>query len=300
MMKWAILSLWVSAILYLHFRSRIRLPWRRVFLDHSILLAPINAIMVLFSKVPTTPFISVSHFPELKILQDNWKTFREEALHLSQQQEIKAAANHDDIGFNSFFKYGWKRFYLKWYGARHPSANELCPKSVALLDSIPSVKAAMFAELPAQGKLNKHRDPYAGSIRFHMGLLTPNDDACYIEVDGERYSWRDGEMVMFDETYIHEAYNKTAQNRIILFCDIERPVNMRWVTFLNKWFSRIVMSAASSPNDRRDETGFINKMTYLHDKLEEKRRAFKHWNRTAYKLTKYSLITLLVIWFIWG
>jgi aspartyl/asparaginyl beta-hydroxylase (cupin superfamily) len=35
--------------------------------------------------------------------------------------------------------------------------------------------------------------------------LTPNDDRCFIEVDGIRYSWRDGEAVIFDETYIHWA-----------------------------------------------------------------------------------------------
>ncbi|MGT2494829.1 aspartyl/asparaginyl beta-hydroxylase domain-containing protein [Cupriavidus basilensis] len=35
-------------------------------------------------------------------------------------------------GFNSFFKYGWKRFYLKWYEARHPSAEVLCPRTVEL------------------------------------------------------------------------------------------------------------------------------------------------------------------------
>ncbi len=29
--------------------------------------------------------------------------------------------------------------------------------------------------------------------------------AVFIEVDGERYSWRDGEGVLFDETYIHYA-----------------------------------------------------------------------------------------------
>jgi beta-hydroxylase len=132
-------------------------------------------------------------------------------------QRIKAAENHDDIGFNSFFKYGWKRFYLKWYDAQHPSALELCPKTVALLQSSPTVKAAMFAELPPGGKLNRHRDPYAGSVRFHMGLVTPNDDACYIDVDGQRHSWRDGQAVVFDETYIHEAYNHTEHNRIILF-----------------------------------------------------------------------------------
>jgi beta-hydroxylase len=297
-MKWIVLSVWISAVLFGHFRGQVRLPLRRLFLDHSVLLAPINALMVLFSKVPTTPYIAMREFPELQVLEDNWQVFRDEALNLSRMQQIKAAENHDDLGFNSFFKYGWKRFYLKWYDASHPSAAELCPQSVALLQSIPTIKAAMFAELPPGGQLNPHRDPYAGSLRFHMGLMTPNDDACYIDVDGQRHSWRDGQAVMFDETYIHEAHNRTEHNRIILFCDVERPVKAAWVAALNRWFSRVVMSAASSPNDGRDQTGAINKITHWHDKLEEKRRAFKHWNRTVYKLTKYTLITLLVLWFI--
>ncbi len=299
-MKWIIVSVWVAAVLFGHFRGQVRLPLRRLFLDHSVLLAPINALTVMFSRVPTTPYIPMSEFPEMKVLEDHWQEIREEALKLSEMQRIKAAENHDDLGFNSFFKYGWKRFYLKWYDAQHPSALELCPKTVALLQSIPTVKAAMFAELPPGGKLNRHRDPYAGSVRFHMGLVTPNDDACYIEVDGQRHSWRDGQAVVFDETYIHEAYNNTEHNRIILFCDVERPVTALWVASLNKWFSRVVMSAASSPNDGRDQTGAINKLTHYHDKLEAKRRAFKQWNRTAYKLTKYTLITAIVVWFIWG
>ncbi|MGT2494830.1 aspartyl/asparaginyl beta-hydroxylase domain-containing protein [Cupriavidus basilensis] len=31
---------------------------------------------------------------------------------------------------------------------------------------------------------------FAGSLRYHLGLATPNDDRCFIEVDGERHSWR--------------------------------------------------------------------------------------------------------------
>ena len=66
-------------------------------------------------------------------------------------------------------------------------------------------------------------------------------------MDGEPYSWRDGESVVFDETYVHEACNKTQQNRIILFCDVERPLKWRWAEAFNRWFGRVVMSAASSP-----------------------------------------------------
>jgi beta-hydroxylase len=252
--------------------------------------------MVLCSKVTTRPYVPLNELPELQQLQDNWQVFRDEALHLSELQRIKAPDKHDDIGFNSFFKYGWKRFYLKWYDAAHPSAAEWCPRSVAILKGIPSIKAAMFAELPPGGKLNRHRDPYAGSLRYHLGLVTPNDDACYIDVDGERHSWRDGQGVVFDETYIHEAHNTTDHNRIILFCDVERPSRFAWVSALNRWFNRVVMSAASSPNDAGDQTGAINQLTHLHFVLDQKRKAFKNWNRLVYKLTKYSLIVLIV----WG
>lgn len=297
-MKWIVLGTWIGAILFAHFRGRVRLPLGRQLLDHSIILAPINAFMVLTSRVPTTPYIPNETMPELKLLEDNWETIRDEALHLASLREIKAPELHNDIGFNSFFKYGWKRFYLKWYDAKHPSAVALCPKTVALLNQIPSVKAAMFAELPPGGQLNPHRDPFAGSLRYHLGLATPNDDRCYIDVDGIRHSWRDGQGVIFDETYVHDAYNKSEQNRIILFCDVERPLKWRWAEWFNHWFGKIAMSAASSPNAETDQTGFVNKLTHYHWVIDQKRRAFKKANRTAYKATKFGLIALAIVLFI--
>lgn len=297
-MKWLIMLLWGLTVLYGQLRGKVRHSWRKAFLDHSTLLAPINALMVLSSRVPTTPFVPVAAIPELKLIEDNWEIFRDEALALARMQQIKADQAHTDIGFNSFFKYGWKRFYLKWYDAQHPSAETLCPRSVALLRSIPSVKAAMFAELPAGGKLNLHRDPYAGSIRYHLGLVTPNDDACYIEVDGQRHSWRDGQGVVFDETYLHEAHNRTSQNRIILFCDIERPLRNRVATAINRWFSRHVMSAASSPNDDNDKVGAINRLTHLHFLADQKRKQLKAWSPLAYKLIKVVLLAAAIAAFV--
>ncbi len=88
---------------------------------------------------------------------------------------------------NFFFKYGWKRFYLKWYGFEHPSVLASCPKAVTILKKVQCIKAAMFAELPPKGKLNPHRDPFAGSLRYRLGLFAPNSEKCYIDVDGKRY-----------------------------------------------------------------------------------------------------------------
>ena len=297
-MKWILLVTWLTAILHAHFRGAVRLPLGRQLLDHSILLAPVNAFMILTSRVGTTPYLASRDLSELKLLEDHWQEIREEALHLASLRQIKAPDSHNDIGFNSFFKYGWKRFYLKWYDASHPSAIALCPKTTFLLNQIPRVKAAMFAELPPGGQLNPHRDPFAGSLRYHLGLNTPNDDRCYICVDGIQKSWRDGQGFLFDETYVHEAYNRTEQNRIILFVDIERPLRWGWAESFNRWFGRAIMTAASSPNSESDQTGWINRLTHFHWVFEQKRRAFKKANLFTYKAMKFSLLGLALYLFV--
>jgi beta-hydroxylase len=55
------------------------------------------------------------------------------------------------------------------------------------------------------------------------------------------------------------------------------------------------MSAASSPNQADDQTGWINKIAHLQYKVEEFRKAFKGKSLTLYKLTKAFLLGLLFI-----
>jgi len=289
-MKIALVCLLFIPILHIHFRGKVRLPFMRQLFDHSSFMSPINLFMHVFSRVPSKPYLDLNQFKELEPLQQNWEVIRAEAENLLALQKIKAADKNDDAGFNSFFKNGWKRFYLKWYDASHPSAERLCPKTYELLRNIPSVKAAMFAELPPGGKLNPHRDPYAGSLRYHLGLATPNDDRCFIDVDGERHSWRDGQGVMFDETFIHWAINGSEGNRIILFCDVERPMRFRWAQAINRWLGRTLMTAASSPNEAGDQTGLVSKLFKISFVMGQYRRRFKAWNKTAYKVTKFGLI----------
>lgn len=147
-MKIALVLLFVLSIAYVHLRGRVRHKLTRQLGDHSSFLAPINSFLYLFSKHPAKPYLPVEAFPELKPLQEHWQEIREEGRQLLQVGEIKKSDNYDDVGFNSFFKTGWKRFYLKWYGESHPSAMALCPRTTELLQGIGTVKAAMFATLP--------------------------------------------------------------------------------------------------------------------------------------------------------
>lgn len=266
----------------------------RVITDHSNIFAPLNCLFYAFSSVKNSAYIDVNKFPELKILEKNWKAIRDEAISLNDASQIKASDQLDDLGFNSFFRTGWKRFYLKWYGASLTSANRLCPKTVELLTTIASVKGAMFAMLPPGARLVKHRDPFAGSLRYHLGLVTPNSEDCYISVDGEKYSWMDGEAVMFDETFIHYAENKTEQNRIILFLDIKRPVTFFLVDWINKIFSWIFMSATATRNIEGDKVGFLNKIFSSVYQIRVVGKKIKAYNATLYYVLEYLIYAYLI------
>jgi beta-hydroxylase len=282
---------WLGTALFVAFRGRARLSFTRQVTDHSTFLAPYNVLMYWFSAVPNRPMLPVSTIPELAKLRDNWKTIRDEAVILFDQGRIKAADSYNDMGFNSFFRSGWKRFYLKWYDEALPSAKALCPQTVALLNSIPTIKGAMFATLAPGSKLVTHRDPYAGSLRYHLGLVTPKSPGhCRIFVDGEPYTWRDGEDLLFDETFLHTAENTTNETRIILFCDVERPLHTRVMTAINRWVCRSIVKESATQNVEGERVGTLNKIFgyVYHVRLVGKR--LKAWNRNMYYVVKYLLI----------
>jgi len=294
--KFLVLYVFLFSTLYMHFRGRARLPLLRQIGNHSTLMAPYNVFLYAFSAVSTRPYLDLKQFPELTALRDNWETIRDEARVLLGEGGLKAASDHVDIGFNSFFQRGWRRFYLKWYDAPPPSALALCPKTVALLQSVPSVNAAMFALLPPGARLNEHRDPSAASLRYHLGIITPNSDDCYIVVDGQRYSWRDGQDVMFDETYLHYAENRTDQTRLILFCDIERPLHGAPVRWLNRLFERVFLRAAATQNDDAEDVGWINRAYKPIGLLKEQLKRLKQWNKPLFNGGKYLMIVALLYW----
>jgi beta-hydroxylase len=288
--KLTAIGLVAASALYIHRRGRVRHRFTRQLTDHSTFLAGYNALIYLSSAVPPTPYLDMRVFPDALKLRESWTTIRDEAAALFNSGYIRTATKYNDLGFNSFFRSGWRRFYLKWYGEFLPSAQELCPKTVALLRSCPTVHGAMFALLEPGGRLVTHRDPFAGSLRYHLGLSTPNSPDCYILVDGQRYSWRDGEGVVFDETYIHTAENRTTQPRMILFADVERPLRSPLMTSLNRFVIRHFVKATASQNLDHEPVGFLNHVFAGAYRVRLLGKRIKQYNRTLYYVLKYALL----------
>jgi beta-hydroxylase len=50
--------------------------------------------------------------------------------------------------------------------------------------------------------------------------------------------WEEGKSLVFDDTYVHDAWNKTQRTRVVLFMDILRPMRPPF-----SWLNEAVVAA---------------------------------------------------------
>ena len=92
---------------------------------------------------------------------------------------------------------------------------------------MPNLRNAWFSILAPGYRIPPHQGPTNGIIRIHLGLIVPRDSAnCRIRVAGEEFGWQEGKCVVFDDSYEHEVWNNTDEQRAVLFFDVDRPLRL--------------------------------------------------------------------------
>ena len=225
--------IFIILILILHLNILDALASKRTFISQfrTFILffvhAPLNAIVHLGSPLhlkaalDKSPILQPSPelFPNLHKLRAAFSTIKKEAM---EAFKVSKPIRNDGY-FKTIADEGWKRFYIKWYGPSDPRALEVCPQTTALIQEMPEVHLAMYSILMPGSVIKPHNGPTRMCLRYHLGISTPNSKNCHINIAGHKYCWKDGEDVMFDDTFDHEVINNTDKPRIILFLDIERP-----------------------------------------------------------------------------
>jgi aspartyl/asparaginyl beta-hydroxylase (cupin superfamily) len=133
----------------------------------------------------------------------------------------------------------WKTFVFSVFGEWISNNCELCPKTADALRKIPGIQNSMFSILEPGKYIPPHRGPYNGVIRYHLGLVVPRGDTCWIRVADRRMTWSEGESIVFDDTYEHEVKNGTSETRVVLFADFLRPLGFP-VNILNEKFVGVI------------------------------------------------------------
>ena len=119
----------------------------------------------------------------------------------------------------------WKTFFLAGIGMDCTENRKRCPETVRLLGEIPGMTTAFFSILSPGKHIPAHRGAWNGILRFHLGLMVPQPrEKVRIRIGNDFYSWREGEALIFDDTFNHEVWNDTEGYRVVLFVDFARPL----------------------------------------------------------------------------
>ena len=100
--------------------------------------------------------------------------------------------------------------------------------------------------------------------------------------------------MVFDETFIHFAENRTEHRRIVLFCDVERPLHWSPLAALNRWFGGTVMKAAATQNEDGEHVGGLNKFFHSAYQVRACAKRLKTTHRPVYYMLKWGLMGGLV------
>ncbi len=196
------------------------------------------------SKIGDTEFFARDVFPWVPEFERSWPIIRRELDTVLQRRDELPAFHEISRDQARISDSRWKTFFLYAYGFKARGNCARCPETTRIVESIPGMKTAFFSILGPGKHIPAHRGPYKGVVRCHLGLLVPEPrERCRIRVGETLASWREGEVMLFDDTYDHEVWNETDGVRVVLFLDVVRPLRFP-ANLLNAVVLRLI---AASP-----------------------------------------------------
>lgn len=114
----------------------------------------------------------------------------------------------------------WKVFSFLFFSMRIPSNAALCPHTAKIVYSIPEIISCDFSYLSPHTHIMPHKGYSRMILRCHLPLIVPKGSDCGIRVGSETRRWKEGELMVFDDSFEHEAWNNSNEERVVLMFDI--------------------------------------------------------------------------------
>jgi beta-hydroxylase len=188
------------------------------------------------SLVPDTPFLSNEHFPFLTEFEDRWEAMQAEAHEILKLREhIPGFQEISPDQYRIATAKNWKTFILYGFGDRVERNCKHAPVTAEILSRVPKIQTAWFSILAPGYHIPAHTGVTKGILRAHLGLIIPRErETCRIRVGDEIKAWEAGKVIVLDDTYNHEVWNDTDEERVILLFDFDRPMRfggrfMNWL-----------------------------------------------------------------------
>lgn len=194
----------------------------------------------------------------LRALEAGYPAVRDECLALLELKDDLTDMTSLGAGYTNggIHTAQWKAFMFK-SGEFLEENCARAPRTAALLRNIPGLYTAFFSVLDPHQQITPHWGYYKGFLRYHLGVIIPGDNAdgsCWLRVNGnpednaledetliergEVYHWKNGEGIVFDDNYLHDAANESDEVRVVLWLDLRRkfPFYLQLYNMLCLWF----------------------------------------------------------------
>lgn len=188
-----------------------------------------------FPEIPSQPFYPRERFPWQAELESAGGMIRDELRNIMAKQDslesfLQSGPRDDNDEYlqsSGNQAAAWDAYFFHRHGERYDTNCELCPNTAALLDSVPLVRIrehapeTLFSVLRPGTHIMPHRGVTNTRLVTHLPLVIPAD--CALHVGGETHTWKQDQCVTFDDTFEHEAWNRSNETRVVLIIDSWNP-----------------------------------------------------------------------------
>jgi aspartate beta-hydroxylase len=190
--------------------------------------------LMTFPGLPDRAWYGHDEFPWMPGLERHTGAIREELLAVLQKDEgfrpfVTMPREHPGAEYWRELNHSpnWNAFFFYRDGERFRDNHARCPVTSKALDEAPLNRVADHSPeaLYSILKPGAHIPPHTGVINVrlvvHLPLIVPAD--CGIRVGSETRGWTEGKCIAFDDTYEHEAWNRSGKTRVVMIFDIWNP-----------------------------------------------------------------------------
>jgi aspartate beta-hydroxylase len=122
----------------------------------------------------------------------------------------------------------WSEYSLYRHGRRVESNCSRCPRTLAMLESLPLVRIAdhapeiRFCVLKPHTHVAQHTGVINGRLSVQLPLIVPKNCGV-LRVGYEAREWNEGQSQIFDDSFVHEAWNTSDHTCIVLSLGVWNP-----------------------------------------------------------------------------
>lgn len=191
-------------------------------------------LLLNYPRLPVIPFYDRSLFPWLSTLEEATPVIQDELTALLDTSFAEFApyiAYPKGAPVNQWGELNhsrkWSSLFLWKDGQRQDAVCARCPRTAALLESLPMADQDSFAPTAIFSALQPHTHipAHTGSsnvrLLVHLPIILPGP--ARFRVGNTVKSWEMGKAWVFDDTIEHEAWNDADSLRVILIFDVWNP-----------------------------------------------------------------------------